>query len=216
MIGKINRSNMMEDNVVNSRNWVRFFLSTLLVGGLTTGIIGFALKWSEYKELFISFNLVEVVSILFWLFGVGLIFSVISQMGFFAYLTVHRFGLGIFRSVAMWNLAQIILIVFVLFDLIYFRFQLFAEGNETIIPYLLLAFYLFILGVIIALIKRSNTNKEAFIPALFFMIVVTTIEWFPALRVNEKDWLLLMLIPLQVCNAYQLLMLPKFIKSKKS
>jgi KinB signaling pathway activation protein len=137
-------------------------------------------------------------------------------MGFFAYLTVHRFGLGIFRSVAMWNLAQIILIVFVLFDLIYFRFQLFAEGNETIIPYLLLAFYLFILGVIIALIKRSNTNKEAFIPALFFMIVVTTIEWFPALRVNEKDWLLLMLIPLQVCNAYQLLMLPKFIKSKKS
>jgi KinB signaling pathway activation protein len=213
MIGKINRSNMMEDNVVNSRNWVRFFLSTLLVGGLTTGIIGFALKWSEYKELFISFNLVEVVSILFWLFGVGLIFSVISQMGFFAYLTVHRFGLGIFRSVAMWNLAQII---FVLFDLIYFRFQLFAEGNETIIPYLLLAFYLFILGVIIALIKRSNTNKEAFIPALFFMIVVTTIEWFPALRVNEKDWLLLMLIPLQVCNAYQLLMLPKFIKSKKS
>jgi KinB signaling pathway activation protein len=207
---------MMEDNVVNSRNWVRFFLSTLLVGGLTTGIIGFALKWSEYKELFISFNLVEIVSILFWLFGVGLIFSVISQMGFFAYLTVHRFGLGIFRSVSMWNLAQIILIVFVLFDLIYFRFQLFAEGNETILPYLLLAFYVFVVGVIIALIKRSNTNKEAFIPALFFMIVVTTIEWFPALRVNEKDWLLLMLIPLQVCNAYQLLMLPKFIKSKKS
>lgn len=206
----------MEDNVVNSRNWVRFFLSTLLVGGLTTGIIGFALKWSEYKELFISFNLVEIVSILFWLFGVGLIFSVISQMGFFAYLTVHRFGLGIFRSVSMWNLAQIILIVFVLFDLIYFRFQLFAEGNETILSYLLLAFYVFVVGVIIALIKRSNTNKEAFIPALFFMIVVTTIEWFPALRVNEKDWLLLMLIPLQVCNAYQLLMLPKFIKSKKS
>ncbi|OAS87017.1 MULTISPECIES: KinB-signaling pathway activation protein [Metabacillus] len=201
---------------MNSRNWVRFFLSTLLVGGLTTGIIGFALKWSEYKELFISFNLVEIVSILFWLFGVGLIFSVISQMGFFAYLTVHRFGLGIFRSVSMWNLAQIILIVFVLFDLIYFRFQLFAEGNETILPYLLLAFYVFVVGVIIALIKRSNTNKEAFIPALFFMIVVTTIEWFPALRVNEKDWLLLMLIPLQVCNAYQLLMLPKFIKSKKS
>ena len=51
----------MEDNVVNSRNWVRFFLSTLLVGGLSTGIIGFALKWSEYKELFISFNLVEIV-----------------------------------------------------------------------------------------------------------------------------------------------------------
>jgi KinB signaling pathway activation protein len=215
-IGKINRSNMMEDNVVNSRNWVRLFLSTLLVGGVTTSIIGIALKWAEYKELFINFDLLEIASILFWLFGVGLIFSVISQMGFFSYLTVHRFGLGIFRTVSMWNLAQIVLVLFVIFDLVYFRFQLFAEGSETITPYFLIALYVLVVGVVIALLKRSNTNKEAFIPALFFMIVVTTIEWFPALRVNEKDWLLLMLIPLQICNAYQLLMLPKFIRSKKS
>jgi KinB signaling pathway activation protein len=201
---------------VNSRNWVRLFLSTLLVGGLTTSIIGFALRWSDYKALFISFDIIEIISILFWLFGVGFIFSVISQMGFFAYLTVHRFGLGIFRSVTLWNIAQIILIVFVLFDLIYFRFQLFAEENDTITPYVLIALYVLVVGLAVAILKRSNTNKEAFIPALFFMIVVTTIEWFPALRVNEKDWLLLMLIPLQICNAYQLLMLPKFIQSKKS
>ncbi|MGM7724759.1 KinB-signaling pathway activation protein [Metabacillus sp. Hm71] len=201
---------------MNSRNWVRLFLSTLLVGGIATSIIGFALKWSEYNELFLRFDFKEIISILFWLFGVGLIFSVISQMGFFAYLTVHRFGLGIFRSVSMWNLAQIVLIAFVLFDLVYFRFQLFAEENETIFPYLLMAVYIFIVAIIVAFIKKSNTNKEAFIPALFFMVVVTTIEWFPALRVNEKDWLLLMLIPLQVCNAYQLLVLPKFIQKKKS
>jgi KinB signaling pathway activation protein len=195
---------------------VRLFLSTLLVGGVTTSIIGFAFKWSEYKGLFVSFDILEILSILFWLFGVGFIFSVISQMGFFAYLTVHRFGLGIFRTVSMWNLAQIVLIVFVIFDLIYFRFQLFSEGNESIMPYVFLAGYVLIVGLIIAFFKRANTNKEAFIPALFFMIVVTTIEWFPALRVNEKDWLLLMLVPLQVCNAYQLLMLPKFIGTKKS
>lgn len=201
---------------MNSRNWVRLFLSTLLVGGLTTSIIGFALKWSAYKALFISFDIIEIISILFWLFGVGFIFSVISQMGFFAYLTVHRFGLGIFRSVTFWNIAQIILIVFVLFDLIYFRFQMFAEENGTITPYVLIALYVLVVGLAVAILKKSNTNKEAFIPALFFMIVVTTIEWFPALRVNEKDWLLLMLIPLQICNAYQLLMLPKFIQSKKS
>jgi KinB signaling pathway activation protein len=206
----------MEDKVVNSRNWVRLFLSTLLVGGVTTSIIGFAFKWSEYKELFSSFDILEILSILFWLFGVGLIFSVISQMGFFAYLTVHRFGLGIFRTVSLWNLAQIILIIFVIFDLVYFRFQLFAEGNESIVSYVLLALYILIVGLIIAFFKKSSTNKEAFIPALFFMIVVTTIEWFPALRVNESDWLLLMLVPLQVCNAYQLLMLPKFIGTKKS
>ncbi|PMC34114.1 KinB-signaling pathway activation protein [Bacillus sp. UMB0899] len=201
---------------MNSRNWVRLFLSTLLVGGVTTGIIGFLLKWSEYKDLFLNFDIIEILSVLFWLFGVGLIFSVISQMGFFAYLTVHRFGLGIFRSVSLWNFVQIILILFVLFDLVYFRYQLFSTEGESYTPYILLALYIFIFGVIVALLKRKDTNKEAFVPALFFMTVVTVIEWFPALRVNQEDWLLLMLIPLQICNAYQLIMLPRFIQRKKS
>ncbi len=206
----------MEDVNVNSRNWVRLFLSTLLVGGLTTGVIGFLLKWAEYKDLFLNFEIIEILSVLFWLFGVGLIFSVISQMGFFAYLTVHRFGLGIFKSASLWNFAQIILILFVLFDLAYFRYQLFANEGDTFISYIFLAFYVLIVGLIVAFIKRKDTNKGAFIPALFFMIVVTVIEWFPALRVNQEDWLLLMLIPLQVCNAYQLIMLPRFTQTKKS
>ncbi|WP_078433560.1 KinB-signaling pathway activation protein [Metabacillus halosaccharovorans] len=201
---------------MNSRNWVRLFLSTLLVGGLTTGVIGFLLKWADYKDLFLNFEIIEILSVLFWLFGVGLIFSVISQMGFFAYLTVHRFGLGIFKSASLWNFAQIILILFVLFDLAYFRFQLFANEGDTFISYILLALYVLIVGLIVAFIKRKDTNKGAFIPALFFMIVVTVIEWFPALRVNQEDWLLLMLIPLQVCNAYQLIMLPRFTQTKKS
>ncbi|PGT81219.1 MULTISPECIES: KinB-signaling pathway activation protein [Bacillaceae] len=201
---------------MKSRNWVRLFLSTLLVGGVATSIIGFLLKWEEYKELFITFDVLEILSVLFWLFGVGLIFSVISQMGFFAYLTIHRFGLGIFRSTSLWNIAQLFLIIFVLFDLVYFRYQLFSKENEALTSYILIAGYVFIVGLIVAFMKRKDTNKEAFVPALFFMIVVTVIEWFPALRVNEEDWLLLMLIPIQICNAYQLLMLPKFLQQKRS
>ena len=201
---------------MKSRNWVRLFLSTLLVGGVATSIIGFLPKWEEYKELFITFDVLEILSVLFWLFGVGLIFSVISQMGFFAHLTIHRFGLGIFRSTSLWNIAQILLIIFVLFDLVYFRYQLFSKENEALTSYLLIASYVFIVGLIVAFMKRKDTNKEAFVPALFFMIVVTVIEWFPALRVNEEDWLLLMLIPIQICNAYQLLMLPKFLQQKRS
>jgi KinB signaling pathway activation protein len=200
---------------VKSRNWVRLFLSTLLVGGVATSIIGFLLKWEEYKELFITFDVLEILSVLFWLFGVGLIFSVISQMGFFAYLTIHRFGLGIFKSTSLWNIAQLILIVFVIFDLVYFRYQLFSKENEALTSYVLIAGYVLIVGLIVAYMKRKDTNKEAFVPALFFMIVVTVIEWFPALRVNEEDWLLLMLIPIQICNAYQLLMLPKFLQQKR-
>lgn len=201
---------------MNSRNWVRLFLTTLLVGGISTSIVGFALRWGEYQNFFISFDIIEILSILFWLIGVGFIFSIISQMGFFAYLTIHRFGLGIFKTASLWNAIQILLILFVVFDLIYFRYQLFAAEGESVLSYVVLALFVVIFSLAVAYIKMQQTNKKAFIPALFFMIVVTTVEWFPALRVNESDWLYLMLIPLLTCNAYQLLLLTKLSPAKKS
>ncbi|MBD1382721.1 KinB-signaling pathway activation protein [Metabacillus arenae] len=194
---------------MNSRNWVRLFLSTLLVGAVITSIAGFTLKWGEYQSLFIQGEIVEILSVLFWFIGLGFIFSIISQMGFFAYLTVHRFGMGIFRSVSLWNNIQLFLILFVLFDLIYFRYQLFAIKDESVLSYVLLAIAILGFGLVVAYFKMRQTKKSAFVPALFFMVVVTTVEWVPALRVNEADWLYLMLIPLLACNAYQLLILPK-------
>ncbi len=194
---------------MKSRTWVRLFFSTLLVGGISTIFFGFILKWSEYKSLFIEMNISEILSVMFWLLGIGFIFSVISQMGFFAYLTLHRFGLGIFRTI--WNPVQLVLIAFVLFDLVYFRYQYFAEEGDGFLVYLIFPIVILIFGLITAYIKADETNKQAFIPALFFMIVVTTIEWFPALRANEGSWLYLMLLPLLLCNSYQLLMLHRLI-----
>jgi KinB signaling pathway activation protein len=202
---------------VNSRNLVRLFFSTLLIGGITTGIVGFVVRWNEFEPFFADFQLVEILSILAWLVGVGLIFSLISQMGFFAYLTVHRFGLGIFKSVKLWNSVQVVLIIFVLFDLVYLRFNAFSEKGDSLLPYIGLASFVALSGLIAAYYKARQTNKDAFIPALFFMIVVTVLEWVPILRVNEESWLYLMMFPLLICNAYQLLALPKFIeKSEKS
>ncbi|WP_078543111.1 KinB-signaling pathway activation protein [Litchfieldia alkalitelluris] len=193
---------------MKSRNWVKFFLTTLIVGAISTSIIGFAIKWDDYKELFVQGDVIEILSILLWLIGVGFIFSIISQMGFFAYLTVHRFGLGIFRK--LWNPVQIVLIAFVFFDLVYFRYQAFAaERGDNLLPYVTVASLVFIFALVIALIKRKLTNRQAFIPALFFMFVVSIIEWFPALRVDDQSWLYLMIFPLLICNAYQLLILPK-------
>nr|WP_194950020.1 KinB-signaling pathway activation protein [Anoxybacillus flavithermus] len=197
---------------VNSRKWVQLFFSTLFVGGISTGIVGFAVKWNEYAHLFTSFEIKEILSVLVWLIGVGFIFSVISQMGFFAYLTIHRFGLGIFRSVGLWNAVQIVLIAFVLFDLVYFRYQLFAKEGESIVSYVLVALLIFLFGLVVAYVKMRETNKEAFVPALFFMVVVTVIEWFPVLRINEENWLYLMLFPLLICNAYQLLTLHRLLR----
>jgi KinB signaling pathway activation protein len=194
---------------VTSRNWVKLFLNTLVVGAVTTGVVGFIVRWGEFQQLLSDFSFREFLSILVWLMGVGLIFSILSQMGFFAYLTVHRFGLGIFKSHSLWNAVQIFLIAFVLFDLVYLRYDAFAEKGESIYPYIGLALIVLAAGLVIALMKAKQTNKEAFIPALFFMVVVTVIEWVPVLRVNEENWVYLMLFPLLACNAYQLLVLHK-------
>lgn len=199
----------MGEKIVTSRNWVNLFITTLVVGAVTTGVVGFIVRWSEFQQLLSDFSIMEFLSILLWLMGVGLIFSILSQMGFFAYLTVHRFGLGIFKSAALWNAVQVILIAFVLFDLVYFRYNSFAEKGDSILPYLGLAGIVLIAGLVTAFIKAKQTNKDAFIPALFFMVVVTVIEWVPVLRVNEHSWLYLMLFPLLICNAYQLLVLHK-------
>ena len=184
-------------------------MTTLLIGGITTAIVGFIINWNEYVHYFIDLKIINILSALFWFVLWGILYSVISQMGFFAYLTVHRFGLGIFKSVSLWNGVQAVIILFVLFDLVYLRYETFAQSGESLLPYIGLAVILLIAGLIVAWYKSKQTNREAFIPALFFMIVVTVIEWFPVLRVNEQSWVYLMLFALLACNAYQILILHK-------
>ncbi|HDX9654197.1 KINB signaling pathway activation protein [Bacillus wiedmannii] len=202
---------------MNSRKWVRLFFTTLFLGGISTVIIGFVLEWDKYVKFFQNFDGKEILAVSFWLMGVGFIFSVISQMGFFAYLTIHRFGLGMFRSPSLWNAVQLFFIAFVLFDFVYLRSILIANGEVSLGNNILVAGVLFVFGAIIAYIKSKETNRKAFVPALFFMVVVTILEWVPALRINDTDWLYLMVIPLLLCNAYQLLILHRLIgKASKS
>ncbi len=200
---------IMEVYSVTSRNWVKLFLNTLLVGGLTTAIVGFIVRWNEFEPYFTEFKLIDILSTLIWLIVMGFLFSVISQMGFFAYLTVHRFGLGIFKSVSLWNAVQIVLILFGLFDLVYLRYENFADPSDSVFPYFGPAIILLVAALAAAWYKVKQTNRDAFIPAMFFMIVVTLVEWVPVLRVNEKSWLYLMMFALMACNAYQLLILHK-------
>ncbi|AMR00809.1 KinB signaling pathway activation protein KbaA [Bacillus thuringiensis] len=202
---------------MNSRKWVRLFLTTLFLGGISTVIIGFVLEWDKYNKFFQNFDGKEILAVSFWLMGVGFIFSVISQMGFFAYLTIHRFGLGMFRSSSLWNAVQLFFIAFVLFDFVYLRSVLIANGEVSLGNNILVAGILFVFGAMVAYVKSKETNKKAFVPALFFMVVVTILEWVPALRINDTDWLYLMVIPLLLCNAYQLLVLHRLIgKTSKS
>jgi len=198
---------------VNSRNWVRMYVKTLLLGGIVTIVTGLLVRWGEFQPIFASLDVLEILSVFFWLFGVGLIFATISQMGFFAYLTVHRFGLGLFRS--LWNSVQFVIIAFVLFDLVYFRFNSFAKEGESLWSYFWLAIFILIIGLIVGYMKSNQSNKSVFIPSVFFMVVFTTLEWIPVLLVNEESWIYLMLFPLIISNAYQILALPKYIKQSE-
>lgn len=194
---------------MTSRNLVKLFKNTLLVGGVTTVIVGLFVRWHELQPFFVDFKIIDIISSIIWLMVMGFLFSVISQMGFFAYLTIHRFGLGIFKSVSLWNAVQIVLILFGLFDLVYLRYTNFAKTGDSILPYLVPALLLLVVGLGVAWLKSKETNREAFIPAVFFMIVVTLVEWVPVLRENAENWFYLMAFALMACNAYQILILHK-------
>lgn len=193
---------------MKARKWVFLFWTTLVIGAISGTITGFVLDWDTEtgmgaKEFLITF---------IWLFGVSAMFSVVSQMGFFAYLSLHRIGLGLFRS--WWNPVQVIIIALILFDLVYFRYQFFAEQGDSVWPYLAVSLFLFIASLLVAYIKQKETTKAAFVPALFFMIVGTTLEWFPALYINDPKWLWVYFVPLFTSNVWQLLILHRLLDPK--
>ncbi|KYG33871.1 KinB-signaling pathway activation protein [Alkalihalobacillus trypoxylicola] len=194
---------------MNSRKVVFLFWSTLVIGSLSGTIVGFFFDY----DLLVGDGFLNLFFGLVWLLGITASFTLIAQMGFFAYLTVHRFGLGLFKTARLWNAVQIILIAFVIFDLIYFRYVAFASGDETIFHYMLMPLLFTLYCVLIAFLKSKDTNKAAFIPALFFMVVVTSIEWVPALIENNVKWLWVYFTPLLAANTWQLLILHRLQSS---
>ncbi len=144
------------------------------------------------------------------------IWTVIAQMGFFAYLTIHRFGLGIFKSQKLWTRVQVIIIAFALFDLMFFRHMAFAEPGESMVAFAVLPALLLIYAMIVAYFKSKDTNYTAFVPTVFFLVVVTSIEWFPALRENDFTFLLNAIVPLLVANTWQVLVLHRLHEPTKA
>lgn len=196
------------------RNWFIFFFKALVIGGVVTSVLGLMIRWEDAFAPYVSSGEYgEFAASLLWFAFLGMTMSVLSQMGFFAYLTIHQFGVNIFRTLTLWNWVQLLIIAVVIFDLIKFRFMPLANSKEQLLLYLGLLAVLLTSGVVVAYFKAKWTKKHAFISALFFMVVITTLEWLPVLMVDEKDvdrYVTLLLFPLLAVNAYQLLKLPKY------
>lgn len=191
---------------MKTRSWVRLFVSTLLIGGGSTLLIGIFLKWNEFTLHFGVSDVKAIGTLILWLIGIGFTFSAVSQMGFFAYLTIHQFGLGMFRSTRLWNSVQILLMCFIIVDLLFLR-TVSGKGTSSLLYDSCFVLLILAVGWIVAKRKSIETKKETFIPALFFMVFVTILEWLPAVRVGDYSWMTLMLLTLLICNAYQLLVL---------
>ncbi|WP_026702975.1 KinB-signaling pathway activation protein [Salibacterium aidingense] len=191
---------------MNTRKLVYLFFSTLLIGSASGAIVGVLLD----VETYFSGGILNFFFGLLWMLGMSAAISLVAQMGYFAYLTLQRFALGLFKSVKLWNRVQIVLILFVLFDLIYLRYVSFASEEETLLGYTVMPVLLLVYSAVVAYQKQRETNRETFFPAMFFMFVVTTIEWVPALTVdivNDTKWLWIYVTPLLAANTWQLLIL---------
>src|SRR5699024_5117270 len=121
----------------------------------------------------------------------------------------HRYGQNFFRS--FWPTVQLGLIAFVVFDLIYFPYKG-SGGKIPLYVFVLMTVFIVVLGLITAQIKSRKTNRTAFIPTLFVMVVITALEWSLVLRAGDLDYMLLMLMPLLATNAYQVLILHEVTK----
>ena len=187
---------------MDSRKIVHFFFKTFFIGGIVGFIASFFIKSAEYGAVLSPFDAKELLGVALFFLGYAFVFTVIAQTGFFAYLFVHRYGQGFFKS--FWPTVQVLLIVFVLFDLIYFTSDELSLGFKIITTISLL-----VIGLIVAYLKMKQSNGTAFIPALFFMVVITALELSLVLRAADISFILLMLIPALAVNSYQLLTLQK-------
>lgn len=197
------------------RNWIKFFLKALLIGGIVTAVVGLIVRWAFFSEYLANGEVWQFTLALMWMVALGFTMSVVAQMGFFAYLTVHQFGVNMFKTLTLWNWVQLLIIVIVLFDLVYFRFNLTNGYTNRTLLYLFLLASLIVVSAITAYFKAKWTKKHTLISALFFMIVITTLEWLPALMVrsgNIEEWVTILLFPLLAVNAFQILALPKYNK----
>ncbi|MFC5558125.1 KinB-signaling pathway activation protein [Ureibacillus thermophilus] len=198
------------------RNWFKFFLMCMLIGGVVTGVAGIIIRWNFFSEYLSNGEIGEFIAAFLWMIMLGFTMSVISQAGFFAYLTIHQIGVGVFRTLTLWNWVQVLLMIVVVGDLIIFRFAPAAENAKDWLFYIGLLILL-IFGAIATAIKKVQLTgkKHILISAMFFMIVITSLEWIIPLmgrQGNIDTYVALLLFPLVAVNAYQLLALPKYNK----
>ena len=202
------------------RNWIKFFTKSLFIGGVVTAVASLFIRWDFYWPYLSRFEIGEFLAAFIWMVLLGFTMSVISQAGFFAYLTLHQIGIGVFKTLTLWNWVQLLLIILVLIDLIIFRFAPEVSSIKDWLFYI--GLLLFLCGAAILTAKKKvelTGKKHILISSIFFMVVITSLEWIIALMGRDENintYVALLLFPLVAVNAFQLLMLPKYTQQSEN
>ena len=192
---------------MNLARWTSLFLTTVGFGvaaALAVGAIVFLFNPEVSPARMgaegIGYNLLQTVI-------VGALLGAFSHMGFFAYLTVNYFAQGIFRNKLIWSYVQVFFIIVVSVYAAVLR----TPVGESFLPYAALPALVLIGALLVTRLKVRQTNRGSFIPTLFFMTAVTLLESVPALRQYNAYGTAMMVLPLFVCNAWQILRLHKVV-----
>ncbi|AZS17367.1 KinB-signaling pathway activation protein [Paenibacillus lutimineralis] len=195
---------------MNLKRWLHLFWTTLVVGAAGSLVIGLVLQLTDTMKLNGTADLFVNIGLLL---GVGIMVSVYSQMGFFAYMMVNYMGTGVF-SRRTWQYIQLVLTALSLFELMFLR--IFVGGNKSSYSDVVLGGIILIVAIAVAYFKARMTNGSAWIPTLFFMIAVTIVETIGVLKIEVDQATAWIAGPLIACNAYQILILHRVLKPKQS
>lgn len=186
---------------------IQFYRNTLLIGVVVTYISSLVFGYEKITKYLMNGEIGEFVAASVWFIVVGLLVATISQLAYFIYLFINQLGIGIFGKI--WPHVQIVVALFAIFDLVYFRFLRFGGMNQ-IISFIWLPILVVVAALITSYLKNKQSDKNLWIPSMFFMIVMTTVELIPFLRVEDTMWIYITIFGLLLCNAYQLIQLPKY------
>lgn len=195
---------------MNLKRWLHLFWTTLVVGAAGSLVIGLVLQLTDTMKLNGTADLFVNIGLLL---GVGIMVSVYSQMGFFAYMMVNYMGTGVF-SRRTWQYIQLVLTALALFELMFLR--IFVGGNKSSYSDVVLGGIILVVAIAVAYFKARMTNGSAWIPTLFFMIAVTIVETIGVLKIEVDQATAWIAGPLIACNAYQILILHRILKPKQS
>lgn len=199
---------------MTSKYLVKFYFRTLLLGMIITAVISLITEYDNVTQYLFQGQIGEFFAGLIWFLGYGLLIATVSQVAFFIYLFLHPLGMGIFGRI--WPYIQLLLVMYAIFDLFYMRFYKFGLESGQVWSFIWIPILVIAAGFIVAAIKnKSAEDANIFIPSLFYMIFMTSITLIPFLSVEDTSWIYRSVFTLIICNAAQLLTLPRYIEASE-